>query len=88
MRTALVNLVGMHMLYFTPEFPEPPFSGLMRHYPGGCHVLSALRAFIDLLKEPDIRRRPPSPSRNIDGSLCIQRPFSVVLTSNSVQERG
>lgn len=33
----------------------PPFSGLMLYYPGHRHVPSASRAFIDLLKKPDIK---------------------------------
>lgn len=33
----------------------PPFSGLMLYYPGHRHVPSALRALVDLLKEPNVK---------------------------------
>ncbi|SEP18549.1 LysR substrate binding domain-containing protein [Aquisalimonas asiatica] len=33
----------------------PPFSGLMLYYPGHRHVPAALRALINLLKEPDTK---------------------------------
>lgn len=35
----------------------PPFSPLMLYYPGRRHVPSALRAFVDILRTPDIRAR-------------------------------
>ncbi|MBE7211827.1 MAG: LysR family transcriptional regulator [Gluconacetobacter diazotrophicus] len=39
----------------------PPVPGLTLYYPGNRHVPSALRAFIDVLKEVDQRRSPARP---------------------------
>lgn len=58
--TAATGLLAMGQLVTLLEDWSPPSSGMMLYYPGHRHVPSALRAFIDLLKEQKTTASNPS----------------------------
>lgn len=53
--TAAGDLLAAGRLKAVLEDWSPPFSGLTLYYPGHRHVPAALRALVDLLKEPDTK---------------------------------